>query len=184
MNLPRKSVVFCGVVAAATLLLALTGPRTVRAFGEELVRIANTETYPGIVEEVPHFASHIVTIYAFATVSQDASQVGGYFVTTGTDGTINFNTVFSVPAGQSFVITGVDINPNVDNLNSNPGGSSNISVINSNNLASIFGFWIVPNYVSTEIQYASGTVVRSGTKLWLNAPSGFGVFIHGYLTTT
>src|SRR5580700_9496259 len=110
MNLLRKSVVFCGIVAAATLPLALTAPRTVRAFGEELVRIANTETYPAIVEEVPHFASHIVTIYAYAT-PEGASGTGGYFGTVGTDGTINWNTVFSVPAGQSFVITGVDMNP-------------------------------------------------------------------------
>src|SRR5580692_4844171 len=109
MNLLRKSVVFCGVVAAATLPLALTAPRTVRALGEELVRIANTETNPAIVEEAPHFASRIVTIYAYAV--PEGAAAGGYFVATGTDGTINWNTVFSVPAGQNFVITGVDMNP-------------------------------------------------------------------------
>jgi hypothetical protein len=53
MNLLRKGVIFLGAVATATLLLALTAPRTVRAFSEELVRIANTATYPAIVEEVP-----------------------------------------------------------------------------------------------------------------------------------
>ena len=177
MNLLRKSVVFCGVVAAATLPLALTAPRTVRAFGEELVRIANTETNPAVVEEVPHFASHIVTIYAYGV--PEGVVTGGYFVATGTDGTINWNTVFSVPAGQSFVITGVDINPGFPSAT-----PSFITVINANSEATLYGQWTVPNNVSTEIQYASGIVVQSGTRLWLNAPNGFGVFLHGYLTAT
>jgi len=178
MNLLRKSVVFCGVVAAATLPLALTAPRTVRAFGEELVRIANTETNPAVVEEVPHFASHIVTIYAYAT-PEGVSGTGGYFGTVGTDGTINWNTVFSVPAGQSFVITGVDMNPGF------PGTTpSYINIINANNALTTYGFWTVQNNFSTEIQYTSGIVVQSGTRLWLQAPNGFGVFLHGYLTAT
>jgi hypothetical protein len=177
MNLLRKSVVFCGVVAAATLPLALTAPRTVRAFGEELVRIANTETNPAVVEEVPQFASHIVTIYAYAV--PEGVVTGGYFVATGTDGTINWNTVFSVPAAQSFVITGVDIDPGFPSTT-----PSFITVINANNEATLYGQWTVQNNVSTEVQYASGIVVRSGTRLWLNAPNGFGVFLHGYLTAT
>ena len=177
MNLLRKSVVFCGIVAAASLLLALTAPRTVRAFGEELVRIANTATNPAIVEEVPHFASHIVTIYAYGV--PEGVVTGGYFVATGTDGTINWSTVFSVPAGQSFVITGVDMNPGFPSTT-----PSFISVVNANNEQTLYGQWTVQTSVSTEIQYASGIVVGSGTRLWLNAPNGFGVFLHGYLTAT
>ena len=171
MNLLRKSAVFCGIVAAATLPLALTAPRTVRAFGEELVRIANTETNPAIVEEVPHFASHLVTLYAFSGLS-GAFSTG--FLQVGTDG-VNANTVYLVPPGQSLVITGVDINPNDYTTI-----SSLVSVFAG--AGGLYGSWMVPGTVSTEFQYPSGVVVRSGTSLYLVAGPAFGVFLHGYLT--
>jgi hypothetical protein len=177
MILLRKSVVVFGAVATATLVFALTAPRTVRAFGEELVRIGNTETYPAIVEEVPHFASHIVTIYAYAAGSGTTGTGGGYFAPVGTDGTINWNTAFSVPAGQSFVITGVDINPGFPSTT-----PSYVTVINANNALTLYGEWTVQSNLTTDIQYASGIVVQSGTFLWLNAPNGVGVFLHGYWT--
>jgi hypothetical protein len=171
MNLLRKSDIFSGAVVAATLLLALTAPRTARALGDEPVRVANTAAGPAIVEEVPHFASHIVTLYAFSGLSGAYSAA---FLQVGTDG-VNEVTAFVVPAGQSFVITGVDINPN--NYRTT---SSLVSVFAG--AGGLYGSWTVPGTVSTEFQYPSGVVVRSGTSLYLVADSAIGVFLHGYLT--
>jgi len=107
MNLLRKSVISFAGVTAAALLLAVASPRTVHALGEQLVSIANTATHPAVVEDVPHFASHIVTLFGsfdggehnypyFSQVGPDANEVSADFL---------------VPAGQSLVITGVEILP-------------------------------------------------------------------------
>jgi len=174
MNMLRKSDLFPGAVATATLLLALsafTAPRTARALGDEPVRVANTAAGPAIVEEVPHFASHIVTLYAFSGFSGAFSAA---FLQVDPDG-VNGTTAYAVPPGQSFVITGVDINPN--NYRTT---SSLVSVFAG--AGGLYGSWTVPGTVSTEFQYPSGVVVRSGTSLYLVADSAFGVFLHGYLT--
>jgi hypothetical protein len=174
MNLLRKNDFFSGAVVTATLLFALTAlsaPRSALALGDEPVRVANTAAGPAIVEEVPHFASHLVTLYAFSGLSGAFSTA---FQQVGTDGG-NANTVYVVPPGQSFVITGVDINPNDYTAT-----SSLVSVFAG--AGGLYGSWMVPGTVSTEFQYPSGVVVRSGTSLYLVAGPAFGVFLHGYLT--
>jgi hypothetical protein len=170
MNLFCKSVISFAGVAAAGLLLALASPRTVQAFTAELVRISNTADSPAIVEDVPHLASHAVSLTAaesneggsvpFGEVGPDGNGLSGDFV---------------VPAGQKFVITAIELT-NDNNV------SSQVTLSNSN--GGFYGEWQVPLAGTIEYQYPSGIVVASGTNLQLYLHSG-GAFmaIHGYLTT-
>lgn len=103
MNLLRKSVLSFAGVAAAALLLAVTSPRTVHALGEQLVSIANTAAHPAVVEDVPHFPSHIVTLLGFVA----STSYNDPLIQLLPDGTANY--FFSVPAGQSLVITSVEV---------------------------------------------------------------------------
>jgi len=170
MSLSRKSLISFAGVAAAALLLALASPRTVHALGEQLVSIANTATHPAVVEEVPHFASHLITLEAYDT----SNGIRVPFLQQTMDGFAG--TPFVVPAGQSFVITGVDIMPN------DATSPSTISVDDSG--AGVYGVWTAPGTVTTEFQYPSGIVVESGKALTLNVQAnGTQVYLHGYLTT-
>jgi hypothetical protein len=173
MNLLRKSVISIGGVAAAALLLSLTSPRTVHALGaigDQLVRVTNTASAPAIVEDVPHFASHLVTLVGYVV----STDYGEPFLQLSTAGTVT-ESAFVVPAGQSFVITGVDITPN-----------SNTPVwINVGNYkGGWYGGWTVPGTGTTEYQYPSGIVVASGEEMAVFAGQpGVSVLVHGYLTT-
>jgi hypothetical protein len=158
-----KTLISIGAVATAVLLLALASPRIVHAYSEEPVFILNPATHPAVVEEVPHLASHLVTLWAGES---------GLFVQR-VDG-VQTGTPFVVPAGQSFVITSVDINPN----NQNAGYVS----IESTTSPGLYGVWLVPGNVSTELQFPSGIVVGSGNNLLSVVPYGYVVFLHGYLT--
>src|ERR1039458_6181334 len=102
MNLLSRSVISTGGVAAAALLLALASPRAVQALGEQLVNIANTATHPAIVEEVPHLASHLVTLQGYAA----GNGISEPFLQQPPDGFAG--SPFVVPAGQSYVITSID----------------------------------------------------------------------------
>jgi hypothetical protein len=172
MNLLRKSVISFVGVAAAALLFALASPRTVHALGEQLVIIANSATHPAIVQEVPHFASHLVTLQGYAT----SNSLSEAFLLQTPDGFAG--TPFVVPADQSFVITGVDIMP-VDTAA--PTDISVIEVLDSG--AGLYGVWTVAGNVTTEFQYPSGIVVESGKAVALNSTVvGTLVKLHGYLT--
>lgn len=172
MNLSRKSFIAFGGVVATTLLLALTSPRTahaVGALGDQLVRITNTAAAPAVVEEVPHSASHLITLVGYVV----STSYGEPFLTLTTKGTVPTN-AFVVPAGQSFVITGVDITPD-----------SNTQVwINLGNYnGGWYGGWTVPGTGTTEYQYPSGIVVAAGEQMAVFAGQpGTSVIVHGYLT--
>jgi hypothetical protein len=172
MNLLRKSVISLGIVAAATLLLSLTSPRTMHALGglgEQLVSITNTATHPAIVEDVPHFASHIVTLVGYVV----STSYGEPFTTLATNGTVSTNG-FVVPAGQSLVITAVDITPD-----SNTQAWINLGNYNGG----WYGGWTVPGTGTTEYQYPSGIVVAAGEEMAVFAGQpGTSVIVHGYLT--
>jgi len=173
MNLSRKSAISIGGVAAAALLLSLTSPRTVHALGaigDQLVRITNTAAAPAIVEDVPHFASHLVTLVGYVV----STSYGEPFTQLSTAGTVP-ESAFVVPAGQSFVITGVDITPN----------SNTPTWINLGNYnGGWYGGWTVPGTGTTEYQYPSGIVVASGETMAVFAGQpGTSVIVHGYLTT-
>src|ERR1700722_9820545 len=165
MKLSRKTLISNGVVAAAALVCALVSPRTVRAYSEEAVFILNPVTHPAVVEEVPHLASHLVTLWS--------GGASGAFVQIGTDG-FQTGTPYVVPAGQSLVITSVDINGydydgGIVSIQSFAGGQ--------------YGVWTVPGHISTEIQFPSGIVVGSGTTLQAFTPvRGYIVYLRGYLT--
>jgi hypothetical protein len=166
MNLFRKSVLSFVGVAAAALLLALTSPRTMHALGPlgaELVRITNTAEAPAVVEEVPHLASHLVTLTASA--NQTLQEMGP-------DGTVKTDD-FVVPAGQSLVITGVEFTIYTNN---------SADVILMSTTESSYGNWIAPAAATTQFQYPSGIVVASGTNLEVLATNPIFVIIHGYLT--
>jgi hypothetical protein len=171
MNLFRKSALSFAGVAAAALLLALASPRTVQAFSAALIRIANTAEEPAIVEDVPHFASHLVTL----TGSFDGAQnTYPYFSPLGPDSKV-LNGDFVVPAGQSFVITSVEILPY-----GNP--SAWVRLYNYDVAYLQYGYWFTPNSAgTTELQFPSGIVVGSGINLALNSSGAF-VTVHGYLT--
>jgi hypothetical protein len=173
MNLLRKSVISVGGVAAAALLLSLTSPRTVHALGaigDTLVRVTNTAAAPAIVEDVPHFASHLVTLVGYVV----STSYGEPFEQLSTAGTVP-ESAFVVPGGQSFVITGVDITP-----------SSNTPVwINLGNYkGGWYGGWTVPGTGTTEYQFPSGIVVAAGEEMAVFAGQpGTSVIVRGYLTT-
>jgi hypothetical protein len=173
MNLSRKSFIVFGGVATAALLLSLSSPRTVSALaavGTTLVRITNTATEPAIVEEVPHSASHLVTLVGYVV----STSYGEPFLKLATNGTVPTN-AFVVPAGQTFVITAVDITPD-----------SNTPVwINLGNYnGGWYGGWTVPGTGTTEYQYPSGIVVATGEQMAVFAGQpGTSVIVHGYLTT-
>jgi hypothetical protein len=174
MNLFRKSALSFAGVAAAALLLALSSPRTVQAFSAELVRITNTADAPAIVENVPHLASHLVTLYTII----DSYAQSQPFAQLTPAGTVSGND-FVVPAGQSFIITGIDIMP----LNTNT--PSWISIQNYG--GGYYESWTVPGNagfpLTTEFQYPSGIVVGSGVNLAiLGTNVGAQVTVHGYLT--
>jgi hypothetical protein len=172
MNLLSRSVISTGGVAAAALLLALASPRAVQALGEQLVSIANTATHPAVVEEVPHFASHLVTLQGYAT----SNYLSEPFLQQTPNGFAG--TPFVVPAGQTFVITGIDIMP-VDTAL--PTDTSVIQVQDSG--AGLYGVWTVAGSVTTEFQYPSGILVESGKALTMNSTlTGTLVKLHGYLT--
>jgi hypothetical protein len=172
MNLLRKSVVSLGVVISAALLLAFASPRTVHALGglgDTLVRITNTAAAPGIVEDVPHIASHTVTLIGYVV----STSYGEPFTQLTPSGTVS-EAAYVVPAGQSFIITGVDITP--DNT------STWINIGNYN--GGWYGGWTVSGIGTTEYQYPSGIVVASGETLAVYAGQpGTSVIVHGYLTT-
>ena len=174
MNLLRKSVISFAGVAAAALLLALASPRTVHAvgaIGDSLVRITNTAAAPAIAEEVPHTASHLVTLGAYI------NGVSSYPLTQfNPDGSESTNG-FEVPAGKSFVITGIDITPDINaptrvNIQSFAGG--------------YYGQLTALGIGTTAFQYSSGWVVESGATLYAFADQASTgstlVIVHGYLT--
>ncbi len=173
MNLLRKSVLSIVGVTAAALLLALTSPRTIHALsavGETLVRITNTAAAPAIVEDVPHLASHTVTLVGYVV----STSYGEPFVPLDANGTVS-ESAFVVPAGQSFIITAVDITPD----------SSTPAWINIGNYnGGWYGGWTAPGTGTTEYQYPSGVVVGSGETLDVfSGQAGTSVIVHGYLTT-
>jgi hypothetical protein len=176
MNLFRKSLISFAGVAAAALLLAFTSTRTMHALGPlgaELVRITNSAEAPAIVEDVPHFASHLVTLYGYVA----STSYGDPFEQQTPAGTVLEN-AFVVPDGQSFIITGIDITPN----------SNTPSWINIQNYdGGWYGGWTVPGNAgfttTTEYQYPSGIVVGSGATLAIFGSNvGTLVMVHGYLT--
>jgi hypothetical protein len=173
MNVPYKSILAFGGTAAAALLLALTSPRTTHAVGalsDQLVRITNTAAVPAIVEEVPHSASHLVTLVGYVV----STSYGEPLLSLATNGTVPTN-AFVVPAGQSFVITAVDITPDSNtpvwvNLGNYDGGW--------------YGGWTSPGKGTTEYQYPSGVVVAAGEEMAVfSGQAGTSVIVHGYLTT-
>lgn len=173
MNLLRKIVISLGGVAVGTLLLAVISPRTVHALGaigDTLVRITNTAAAPAIVEDVPHFGSHLVTLVGYVV----STSYGEPFTQLSTAGTVGTN-AFVVPAGQSFVITAIDITPY-----SNTQAWINLGNYNGG----WYGGWTVPGTGTTEFQYPSGIVVASGETMAVFAGQpGTSVIVHGYLTT-
>jgi hypothetical protein len=170
MKPSSKTLISIGAVATAALVFALVSPRTVHAFSEELVLIANLPNRPAIVEEVPHLASHLVTLAGTVT----SSSVGDPFVQLGPEGTPSAN-IYVVPAGLSFVITSVDVSPN---------SSESIWVNIQSYTGGFYGGWTVPGTFSTEFQYPSGIVVASGVTLAVFGAGkpGSVVTLHGYLT--
>lgn len=173
MNLSRKSFIAFGGVAAAALVLSLSSPRTVHALGTigmTLVRITNTAAEPAVVEEVPHSASHLVTLVGYVV----STSYGEPFTTLATNGTVS-ESAFVVPAGQSFVITSVDITPY-----SNTQAWINLGNYNGG----WYGGWTVPGTGTTEYQFPSGIVVAGGETLDVSAGQpGTSVIVRGYLTT-
>jgi hypothetical protein len=173
MNLLRKTVISSAVVAFATLLLSLTSPRTAHALaalGATLVHITNTEEAPAIVEEVPHTASHTITLIGYVV----SPSYGEPFTQLSSTGNVT-TTAFVVPVGQSFIITSVDITPSANT-------SSWINIGNYN--GGWYGGWTVPGMGTTEYQYPSGVVVASGETLDVSSgQSGTSVIVHGYLTS-
>lgn len=168
MNLLRKSVLSFAGVAAAALLLAVTSPRTVHALGEQLVSIANTAAHPAVVEDVPHFPSHIVTLLGFVA----STSYNDPLIQLLPDGTANY--FFSVPAGQSLVITSVEVTP----------ASNAVTSINlSNSSGGYYGSWSVAANGTAEFPLNSGIVVPSGTTLYVggNAVST-SITVYGYLS--
>lgn len=174
MNIFRKSIISLGLLVCAALLLAVTSPRTVRALGPigaTLVRITNTAEAPAITEDVPHFASHLVTLFG----SFDGGQHNyPYFSQVGPDAN-EVNADFLVPAGQSFVITSVEILPYTD-------APAWVELYNYNaGTYYDYDYWNVPGTVSTELQFPSGIVVGNGANLAMLSGGAY-VTIHGYLT--
>src|ERR1035438_92176 len=172
MQLSSKRVLSFAGAAAGALLLAFASPRAVQALGEQLVNVANTATHPAIVEEVPHLASHLVTLQGYAT----GNGISEPFLQQTPDGFAG--TPFVVPAGQSYVITSIDIMP-VDTAL--PTDTSVVQVQDSG--AGCYGVWTVAGSATTEFQYPSGIVVESGKALTMNSTlTGTLVKLHGYLT--
>jgi hypothetical protein len=174
MNLLRKSVISIAGIITAALLLSLTSPRTMHALGPigaALVRITNTAEAPAIVEDVPHFASHLVTLFG----NYDGGEHNyPYFSQVGPEANL-LNADFLVPAGQSFVITSVEILPFTN-------APAWVELYNAN--AGTFyeyDYWNVPGTNSTELQFPSGIVVGNGANLAMLS-SGAYVTVHGYLT--
>ena len=172
MNLSRKSFIAFGGVAAAALLLSLSSPRTVHALsavGDTLVRITNTAAAPGIVEDVPHIASHTVTLIGYVV----STSYGEPFTQLTPSGTVSEG-AYVVPAGQSLIITAVDVTPDNTSTWINIGNYS----------GGWYGGWTVSGTGTTEYQYPSGIVVASGETLDVFAGQpGTSVIVHGYLTT-
>lgn len=173
MNLSRKNSIAFGGVAAAALLLSLSSPRTVHALGaigDTLVRITNTAAAPAIVEDVPHIASHTVTLIGYVV----STSYGEPFTELTPSGTVS-EAAYVVPAGQSFIITGVDITP---------AGNTSTWINIGNYNGGWYGGWTVPGNGTTEYQYPSGVVVGSGETLDVfSGQPGTSVIVHGYLTT-
>jgi hypothetical protein len=171
MNLLRKALISSGIVVSAAMVLTVTAPRTVHALGgigAALVRITNTAEAPAIVEDVPHSASHLVTLLGFVA----STSYNDPLIQLLPDGTIN--NFFSVPAGQSLVITDVDITP----PSSAPSG---FSLFNASN--GYYGTWTTTGIGMAHFEYSSGTVVPSGTVLYVGGTVvSTAVTIHGYLT--
>jgi hypothetical protein len=145
-------------------------PRARRPTGQ----YRNTAIHPAIVEEVPHFASHIITLVG----SVASSAYGQPFEQLASNGTIPADLAFSPPAGQSFVITSVEISPWTNN-------STWVNIQGTNNAAMVtgwYGGWTVPGTVTTEFQFPSGIVVGSGSYLYVSGNLGSSVILHGYLT--
>lgn len=168
MNSLRKSIPWIGGVAAGALLLAVASPRTAHALGEDLISIANTAAHPAIVEDVPHFASHLVTAASFipnGAPSEPLLQIGP-------DGFEGSPLV--VPAGMSFVITSIEVMP-VSN-------ASTQVVLTNLGAGTNFGFWTVSGTNTTLFQYPSGIVAGSGVNLAVFATQSCNVTIHGYMT--
>jgi hypothetical protein len=171
MKLLPKTLFPIGAVVTAVFALALVSPRTVHALGDEPVLVLNPPNRPVIVEEVPHLASHLVTL----TASVTGSTVGNPFLQQNPNGTVSFPNIYVVPAGLSLVITGVDVYPNSNesiwvNIQSYTGG--------------YYGGWSVPGSVTTVLQYPSGIVVAPGVTLAVfgSGTPGSQVTLHGYLT--
>jgi len=168
MNLLSKSVISAGALAAATLLLAVSSPRTVHALGEQLVSITNTAARPAIVEDVPHMPSHVVTLLGFVA----STSYNDPLIQLLPNGTVNY--FFSVPAGQSLVITSVDVTPPSSasawiNLYSASGG--------------YYGGWTAPGSRTTGFQLSSGIVVPSGTTLYVGGSTvSTEITVYGYLS--
>lgn len=168
MNSLRKSTLSLVGVAAAALLLAVTSPRTVHALGEQLVNITNTAARPAIVEDVPHFPSHVVTLLGFVA----STSYNDPLIQLLPNGTANY--FFSVPAGQSLVITSVEVTP----------PSNAITSINlSNASGGYYGSWSVAANGTTEFPLTSGIVVPSGTTLYVSGNTvSTEITVYGYLS--
>jgi hypothetical protein len=173
MNLLRKVAISLGIVAAATLLLALTSPRAMHALGPlgaELVRITNTASAPANVEDVSHLASHLVMLNGFMLTGNEAVP----FYQVSANGVIDF----VIPAGQSFVITSVDVGPCT-----NPSTQADIYLTNaSSNWTTWYGEWDMLGWNTLQFQYPTGIAVASGTTIYLNATQQCSAQIRGYMT--
>jgi hypothetical protein len=169
MNSLRKTVISVAAIVTAAALLSFASPRTVHALGEEQVIVMNPAIRPAIVEEVTHFASHLVTLVG----NVPSSAFGAPFLQQTSNGVIPL-VAFVVPVGQSLVITSVEISPWTN-------ASTWINI--ESYTQGWFAGWTVPGTVSTQFQLPSGIVVGSGVELALLANLGVSVVLHGYLTT-
>jgi hypothetical protein len=175
MDLLRKTVISVGALATAAALLSLASTKTAHAYTEEPVIILNPVIHPAIVEEVPHFASHLVLLCSNTLQSNTVPQ---FFQFSPGGGCYQATAPYPVPAGQSLVITAIDIFDGNDTYL-----TTQVEILGP---TGAYGVWKVQGSASSEFQYPSGIVVPSGTTLSLNLNGSnepIQVILHGYLTT-
>jgi len=173
MNLLRNTVISVGALAAAAALLSLASSKTAQAYVEEPVIILNPVIHPAIVEEVPHFASHLVLLCSNTLQSNAVPQ----FFQFNPGGGCYQAAPYAVPPGQSLVITAIDIFDGNDTY-----VTTQVEILGP---TGAYGVWKVQGSASSEFQYPSGIVVPSGTTLSLNLNGSnepIQVILHGYLT--
>lgn len=174
MSLLRKNLIPVAALAAAAAVLSLTSPRTAYAYNEEPVIILNPVFHPAFVEEVPHFASHLVLLCSNTLQPNTEPQ----FFQFSPGGGCHQAAPYVVPAGQSLVITAIDIFNGNDTY-----VTTQVEILGP---TGAYGVWKVQGSASSEFQYPSGIVVPSGTTLSLNlngSKEPIQVILHGYLTT-